>query len=925
MTTEKVLTLCVGISGYARQLLEPGEQPLEYLGLGARRLSEIFAQAWGEQGCRHVVVCDADATRSRVTASFGADDASYDLFVLYLGGHGRLRNGDFQFLFGADDVGDHVASTADVDGILKRAKAKNTLLLLDACHSGRYIEKSDFFRSVGAGRTRICLASSLPDQRSWEDSFFKRSLFAEALINAMTVPSGLASSSVQSKRIETAFDEISGEVVRHAFALKGSTPQEPAMGGALTVPLWIPVTERQASGRKAMTTYQTLLRRSRQIGAFAVCLAVVAVCAISAATWRPALNGSGLVEIRPGPKWLSPLNMGPWRLRVETEASIPDLKDESDYPSVRAEVRDEEGMHAWPGNGGSKVRRWVDYVVDEQLNAEAAARWRVRLGSMDAVEKLKAPGHILASLVSIPLNSATKLAAEAKALSPSGELSDVWLIQWKQTLAPGSCDASGTLAAQKDQLSLYLMSEPADIVAWLRGLALTARVDPAVDLDRVVAIVKMFSSANRFWKDQYASTLGAPGEPVTGASIAARFNERPTPAEVSALAAVATAIVEQRRERKVATVSPSEKAGLVGLMTGCAEVGVHALAAVGAGGDPARVVEWAHGRKRADQGRIPLLLLASRGALPAGEVTQVLTTGGFGGDPSDRKRAFVYAREWLTSLSEVEGLPPALLHGIVEYVEQRRAAGDDTTARDGEMLLARSFASLAADDRARVVTFLTPPEGSLSSPLTGEPTYEKLGLLASTGTKLTPSQRAMLMGIVESSRPDEPSRISFVDADRNGREDVVQLVPGLTSTHLLAFSRMVVADARQSGSSTDPRTIPFLEQAIADGIRSGVRPALLRRVVAAAAAAREAAYGALDAGKIVTRLRADSDDAAKRFTTSAVAIAQLAAYPAERRTAVLNGLRQVWSVDTEPEIKLSLASTIIGIVSPPDAFPRPSR
>lgn len=129
----------------------------------------------------------------------------------------------------------------------------------------------------------------------------------------------------------------------------------------------------------------------------------------------------------------------------------------------------------------------------------------------------------------------------------------------------------------------------------------------------------------------------------------------------------------------------------------------------------------------------------------------------------------------------------------------------------------------------------------------------------------------------------------------------------------------------RGGVSIDPRTIPFLEQAIADGIRSGVRPALLRRVVTAAATAHEAAYEALDAGKIVTRLRADSDDAAKRFTTSAVAIAQLGAYPPERRAAVLNGLRQVWSVETEPEIKLSLASTIVGIISPTDALPRPNR
>lgn len=923
MTAEKVLTLCVGISGYDRRLLEPGEQPLEYLGSGAQQLSDIFRRAWASEGSRHLVKTGADATLSHVTASIEAEKGSYDLFVLYLGGHGRLKDGEFQFLFAPEATGKHLASSGDIDAIMRLVDAKHALLFLDACHAARYIEQTNFFRSVGADRARVCLASSLPDQSSWEDSYFKRSLFAEGVIKALTVPSE-AALSTGPKRVEFAFDEISGDVVRHAFALKRSARQEPAMGGALTVPLWLPITIRPVAGREAMTTYQTLLRRSRQIAVAAAVLAVIAACGVSAATWRPALNGSGLVEIRPGPKWLSPMNVGPWRLRVETEASIADLKDENDYPSVRAEIRDEEGLHAWPGNGSSKVRRWADYLIDEQLSAAIAARWRVRLGYADAVEKLKAPGHILATLVSVPLSSGTRLAAEAKALAPGGDLSDVWSIQWKQALAPGSCDASVPSSDQKNQLSFYLSSEPADIVAWLRGLALTARVDSAVDLEAVVSLVKMFSSANRLWKEQYSATLGAPGEPITGASISARFNERPTPAEISALAAVATAIVEHRIERKVATVTPAERSNLIGLMTGCAEFGVHALAAVGAGGDPARVVQWAHGRKRADQGRIPLLLLASQGALPPSEVAQALMAGGFGGDASDRKRAFVYVREWLSSVADVAGLSPELLHGIVDYAEQRKAARDDTASRDAEILLARCFGSLPSDDRARVAAMLAPAEASLTSVLTSQETVERLGLLASTKTPLTAAQRSFLMRTIEGSKADEPSRVNFVDADRTGREDVVQLVPGLTSTHLLAFSRFVAADGKD-GVLRDPRTVPFLEQAIADGIRSGVRLALLRTVLAAAATARGAADGALDAGRIVQRLRVNSDDAAKRLGVSAIAIAQMSSYPAEQRASILSDLRDLWSAETEPEIKLSLAATIIGTISPSDAVPRPNR
>lgn len=304
MTAEPVLTLCVGISAYDRRLLASGEKPLEFLASGAAELSEIFRSAWPSRGSRHLVAVEGDGTWSHVRNLIASDKGTYDLFALYLAGHGRLRDGNFQFLFSADDTQSHLASSASIDEIAGLAKAKHVLLLLDACHAGRYIEETSFFRSVAADRARICVASSLPDQSSWEDSYFKRSLFAEAVMKALTVPPGTASA--RTKRVEAAFDEIAQDVVRHAFALKRSAQQEPAMTGALTVPLSLPLTARAESGRGAMTTYQTLLRRSRQIGVVAACIAIVAVCIVSAVTWRPALKGSGLLEIKPGPKWLSP-------------------------------------------------------------------------------------------------------------------------------------------------------------------------------------------------------------------------------------------------------------------------------------------------------------------------------------------------------------------------------------------------------------------------------------------------------------------------------------------------------------------------------------------------------------------------------------------------------------------------------------------
>lgn len=316
-------------------------------------------------------------------------------------------------------------------------------------------------------------------------------------------------------------------------------------------------------------------------------------------------------------------------------------------------------------------------------------------------------------------------------------LADVWKVQWQQHPAPGSCDGSVASGREKDLLTFYLSSETADVLNWLGGLALTARVADDVGIEQVASIVKMFSSANVLWRDQYASSVGAPGEPVTGASIAARFTERPTPTEVAAVAAIVNAIVARRSGQNVPPISATERQILSALMPGCAEIGVHAVAAAGAAGDPLSVVEWAHGRGRAEKGRIPLLLLASAGSLPAAEIVRVLSTLGFEGSAADRKRALVYSREWLSSITDVMDLPPGLLHSIVDYANERQSAGDSAAARDASLVLARSFRSLPAADRPVVLELFPDPSSPRSVLPPSEPVVELAGVRASTGTALS--------------------------------------------------------------------------------------------------------------------------------------------------------------------------------------------
>jgi hypothetical protein len=391
----------------------------------------------------------------------------------------------------------------------------NVLLLLDACHAGKYAEESGLFRGVASGESRICIASSLANQKSWEDSYFQRSLFSDAVAKSLT-----GQSSVEPRGRLVAgqfFERLSAEVVQHAFALKRSAPQEPIIVGAMTIPISLPTAAPRQSDKRSMTTYQVLLRRTRQIGLAALCVVLIGISVTSMATWRPAINGFGFVEVRPGPKWLSPLNIGRWRVRVETDISTTDLKDEQDYPDARAELRDESGMHLWPGLNRDRVRRWADVFIDNYLSEEAAARWRARLRYDDAVQRLTVPGHMISTLRTTPLSTATKLAAESKALDPGLSTVNVWKVQWSNMIATGACDQAALSSDAKERLDGYLHQDPSETIDWLSGLALTARLDDEVNFEQVIPLVKMLSSAHAVWKNEYDKTLGAPGEPITGA------------------------------------------------------------------------------------------------------------------------------------------------------------------------------------------------------------------------------------------------------------------------------------------------------------------------------------------------------------------------------------------------------------------------
>ncbi|WP_139812211.1 caspase family protein [Ensifer aridi] len=909
MKAQRTLTICVGISAYPTHILQPGEAPLRFLAKSASDLSALFQRIWPNSESKHIVIVDEAASLARFEEALASGTEEYDLQVIYLGGHGRIgANNEFQFLF-HDQRPEKAAVVADkLDLALAQSRAVNVVLLLDSCHSGAYGDRQTFFSTAASPASRICVASSRSHQKSWEDPYFKRSLFADAVARSLT---STPSQPGGEKRVAgDFFDEVARDVTRHAFALKRSEAQEPLLIGHRNGPLSLPTVAPEAQAIKSITTFQTLLRRSRQIIAGLALLLLVGACFTSYATWRPALNGAGHIEIRPGPKWLSPLNAGFWQRRVETDAQVLDLRD----AVVHEEVLNEQGLHAWPGLNSAGVRRWADAFLEAYLNADTASRWRVRLGYPDAVKRLSTMSTRIVPTRTFATELATELAAESKLLQPATALDDIWTVQWRSNVVTGaSCNGDPISQTQSDEHDFYLrLSQPENYVAWLRGLALAARADEAVGYEEVAKIAEMFTEANRIWRDEYTGIIASPDEPITAARIAARFTERPTLSEVSALADVAAAIAARRSDEGIELVTGDERSRLVGLMTGCAEVAAYILAALGKDGDPERVVSWAKARATSDQGRVALRILAASGALPDNAIVWVLDTLGFAGDASDRKRAFVNARAWLSAVADLRPLPDEVVFRLMDYAAERAARGDSEGSDQVTAIIARTPEGAAPTFDPRYRALVNVSADVLPSK---DAEVELAGLLARSATTLSPAQRDALMSVLDTSDSDPPP-VVFTNEDKGERPEAIELVAGLRFVHLLAFSRFVLGSGASDGPAKDPRSLPFLRRALADGLRFGIRPERLEEVADAAAVALEyQSNPELDATTLRDQLRHPAADAATRRAGVEIVHAAFARMSRARWNEILQGLRTQWRKEREPEVKLALAAAIVGAVA----------
>lgn len=151
-------------------------------------------------------------TLSEFASLLGEEDG----FIYYFSGHGS--NGNLCF-------SDGILSIQSVVDFMEKLKAKNKILILDCCYSGRFcvsgVKQMNLEETISAfaGAGTVVLASSASDETSWLGPGKNHSLYTGMLTTAMTI-----NRKIRQGKISLA--DINEEVVNIANAWNQKNPQK---------------------------------------------------------------------------------------------------------------------------------------------------------------------------------------------------------------------------------------------------------------------------------------------------------------------------------------------------------------------------------------------------------------------------------------------------------------------------------------------------------------------------------------------------------------------------------------------------------------------------------------------------------------------------------------------------------------------------
>jgi hypothetical protein len=384
----------LGISAYKYVGEVDCAPTLKYAGADGQAMLTYLRTCWPEKSdavVRSVEETGADIGGLRKAFAEVADAGPYDLFIVYLSGHGIHSTPKPGFILQPDITGELAVATAEeLDRLLSSVQAKRAAFILDCCYAEAVIAGMQFFKTLDGSEARLFIGSSRSNQLTWEDDDAKHGVFTAHLIDMLNAGDAFRPT-VDPDRVQVdaeLFPFLCDQVPLYVLDHKGAK-QEPIKGGISSSGMTLP-TARLARRIQQRTALGTALRRLRQITTTAIVCVLVGLGLTYALVYYAEVDRSGEIVLRNGTRWLEPIFrfLPTLRTRTGIDISMLSADTQSRYPVQSGSLGgvwthiSKAGYRAW----FDELRELIEPRVREKLDAlvQNTANQQIRGNPKDA-------------------------------------------------------------------------------------------------------------------------------------------------------------------------------------------------------------------------------------------------------------------------------------------------------------------------------------------------------------------------------------------------------------------------------------------------------------------------------------------------------------------------------------------------------------
>jgi hypothetical protein len=474
----------LGISAYKYAGEVDCAPTLKYAVADAHAILKYLGTCWPKESdavVRSIDEAGADIGTLRKAFAEVALAGPYDLFLVYLSGHGirSTPNAGFILQPGVTE-GLAIATAQELDQLLSSVEAKRAAFILDCCYAEAVIAGMQFFKTLDGSEARLFIGSSRADQLTWEDDEAKHGVFTAHLIDMLNAGDAFRPT-IDPDRVQVdaeLFPFLCDQVPLYVLDHKGAK-QEPVKGGISSSAMTLP-TARLARRIQQRTALGTALRRLRQITATAIVCVLVGLGLTYVLVYYAEVDRSGEIVLRNGTRWLEPLfrYLPTLRTRTGIDISMLSADTQSRYP-----VQSGSLGGVWTHVSEGEYRAWFDQL---RLLIEPRAR-----ENLDALVQSKTNQQI---------RSDPKDARPSDIETAAGTMltaPDEATVTWVLAGVPGG-DRLNPIVSDFDPNNLdfrVLDLNPGQISSYAKALKDCAAIDP----DRTLRVYIGFLKAAQEW------------------------------------------------------------------------------------------------------------------------------------------------------------------------------------------------------------------------------------------------------------------------------------------------------------------------------------------------------------------------------------------------------------------------------------------